>query len=297
VGPTIRAASPATHALDTALVTGGCEAWITVGQVASARGPPTTGEEELRYLCQAKTAAGAKSATATSPATTRGRFRSDRGIPHNRAMVVESGGVAARRARKPVTRYLHEVAPGTPVVTLTDPALADAVITAAAHAAAGGRIETVTLPAGDAAAPVSADEAAEIVVIVAPIAAEERDVLRAVLDDGGRAITALGLVTEASGVPSVTPASLDLLGDPSLRDLHVAVPAFENDGVRTAVWDQLRDRQVEARHQLAEVSGGTWASLPVPGSDPWAAAGAFAAGILAGRIAAGNRRWRAQLQR
>jgi len=101
----------------------------------------------------------------------------------------------------------------------------------------------------------------------------------------------------AAGLPSVTRASLDLLGDPSLRDLHVAVPAFEDERVRTRVWDQLRGGGGEERHQLAEVGGGTWASLPAVGGDAWATAGAFAAGILAGRIAAGNRRWRAQLSR
>lgn len=188
-----------------------------------------------------------------------------------------------------------EVPPGTPLVTLADAVLADAVTSAAAHAAAGARVVTFT-PA-IAVGPTPADDDVEIVVVVCLTPVDERDVLRAAVEDGGRAIPVLGLATDETGRPSVIPASLDLLGDPSLRDLHVAVPAFDDDEARARVWGRLRDRQVEARHQLAEVGAGAWASLPPVGADPWASAGAFAAGILAGRVAAGNRRWRAQLRR
>ena len=189
-----------------------------------------------------------------------------------------------------------DVPPGTPVVTLATPALVDAIISAAAHAVTGVRIDVVTrsAAAGGLSPP---DQDTEVAVVVGLTAVDERDVLRAVVEGGGRAIPVLGLSTNDAGRPSVTARSLDLLGDASVRDLHVAVPAFEDDETRARVWDRLRDRRVEARHQLAEVSAGAWGSLPPVGTDPWAATGAIAAGILAGRIAAGNRRWRAQLQR
>lgn len=180
----------------------------------------------------------------------------------------------------------------TPVVTVRDAALVPAVRAAAALAAAGGAIAVVDAPPNGAIA-----EGAEIVVVACGRPGVERDLLADVLERHGRAIPVLGLASDPAGMPSLTAETIDLLGDPSLRDLHVAVPAFEDDRMRTRLWDQLRGREVEARHQLAEVSAGSWSSLPAVGTDPWAAAGAFAAGILAGRIAAGNRRWRAQLSR
>lgn len=189
-----------------------------------------------------------------------------------------------------------EVPPGTPFVTLADAALSDAVTSAATHAAVGARIATAAEPEF-VVRPTPFEDDVEILVVVGLASGDERAVLRRAVEGAARAIPVLGLAADDTGGPTITSASLDLLGDPSLRDLHVAVPTFEDDDARARVWDRLRDRHVEARHQLAEVNAGAWAALPQVGTDPWAAAGAFAAGILAGRIAAGNRRWRAQLRR
>lgn len=93
------------------------------------------------------------------------------------------------------------------------------------------------------------------------------------------------------------------LGRVAQTAVHVAVPALDEGPERTAVWDALRDPAIADRHQLVEVAGEPALDLLAShGIAPesmgrsvdqdrvfWLAGGA--AGILAARMAAANRRW------
>ena len=97
--------------------------------------------------------------------------------------------------------------------------------------------------------------------------------------------------------------SLTILDGVCKVPVDVAVPVLQGRE-RDLVWDALRERRLEDRHQLVEVDGqpaldeleragveidsmGRTAS-----DDPAFFLSAGAAGILAGRMAAGSRRWR-----
>jgi len=98
--------------------------------------------------------------------------------------------------------------------------------------------------------------------------------------------------------------SLTILGDVCNEGMNVAIPVLENDRERDAVWDRLRGRKLEDRHQLIEVDGRPALELlaergvvvrsmgRTPGEDPAFFLAAGAAGVLAGRMAAGSRRYR-----
>ncbi|MFL5766211.1 MAG: DUF3866 family protein [Actinomycetota bacterium] len=85
--------------------------------------------------------------------------------------------------------------------------------------------------------------------------------------------------------------------------VNVAVPALEDDAQRDIVWDALRAARLEERHQLVEVDGApALAELErrgveidsmgrTPTADPAFFLAGGAAGILAGRMAAGSRTW------
>jgi hypothetical protein len=150
------------------------------------------------------------------------------------------------------------------VVTVHDDGLLAVVSAGAARAAEGAQVGIVHCPdAGDAVA-----------------------TLREAIERGARGLPVLGLVSHGT-LPTLTADALALLTDPALHDLHVAVPAFEDDETRRALWDQLRSARVEERHQLVEVDGGPVAADTAGPSELAAAA----AGILAGRMAAANRVW------
>jgi hypothetical protein len=131
-----------------------------------------------------------------------------------------------------------------------------------------------------------AGRGASAAVVVCPDVARAVAVLAEALGRRARGLPVLGLRPGDDGTPRVMPATLALLSKRALRDLHVAVPAFEDDTTRGIVWDQLRARRIEERHQLVEVDARAIA-------DPadLAVLGAVAAGILAGRMAAANRGW------
>jgi hypothetical protein len=86
---------------------------------------------------------------------------------------------------------------------------------------------------------------------------------------------------------------------------NVAVPVLEGDAERNAVWDALRARALEDRHQLVEVDGRpaleelerrgveVTSMGRSPADDPAFFLAAGAAGVLAGRMAAHARRYRA----
>jgi hypothetical protein len=86
--------------------------------------------------------------------------------------------------------------------------------------------------------------------------------------------------------------------------VNVAVPALDDDAQRKSVWDALRARRLEDRHQLVEVDGRPAihvldeAGIEVTSmgrsvaDDPAFFLAAGAAGVLAGRMAARSRRYR-----
>lgn len=98
--------------------------------------------------------------------------------------------------------------------------------------------------------------------------------------------------------------SLTILRDVCLVRTDVPVPVLEDDGQRNAVWDALRSAGLEERHQLVEVDGrpaldeliARGVEIRSMGrgveDDPAFFLAAGAAGVLAGRMAVGNRRWR-----
>ncbi len=131
--------------------------------------------------------------------------------------------------------------------------------------------------------------------------------LNAVAALGGRPIPSvrISFADRRERHRSVSHHSLTILRDVCLVPTDVPVPALEDDEQRAAVWDALRGAKLEERHQLVEVDGRpALAELADRGIEPrsmgrgvdddpvyFLAAGA--AGVLAGRVAAGNRRWRA----
>jgi hypothetical protein len=87
--------------------------------------------------------------------------------------------------------------------------------------------------------------------------------------------------------------------------VHVAVPSLPEGGQRDRIWEALRRAGLEARHQLVEAPGEPAMDLlrdrgvevrsmgRTPSEDPAFFLAAGAAGVLAGRMAAADRAWRA----
>jgi uncharacterized protein DUF3866 len=98
--------------------------------------------------------------------------------------------------------------------------------------------------------------------------------------------------------------SLTILADVCHVAANVAVPVLEDETDRDAVWDALRARRLEEKHQLVEVDGrpaldeleragvGVTSMGRSPVDDPAFFLSAGAAGVLAGRMAANARRYR-----
>jgi hypothetical protein len=127
---------------------------------------------------------------------------------------------------------------------------------------------------------------------------------------GGRPVAALR-VSFADGRErhrGVSHHSLTVLGEVCRPGVNVAVPVLDDDQ-RETVWEALRGNGLEERHQLVEVTGQP--GLDVlrergvevtsmgrgPGDDPAFFLAAGAAGVLAARMAAGSKRWRAEADR
>jgi hypothetical protein len=122
---------------------------------------------------------------------------------------------------------------------------------------------------------------------------------------GGRPIAALrvSFADPSYRHHGVSPHSIRVLSEVALLPVHVAVPALDEES-RGTVWEALKEASVEERHQLVEVAGGPAVDLLVErglepvtmgrglGEDPAFFLAAGAAGILAGRMAAGTARWR-----
>ena len=127
---------------------------------------------------------------------------------------------------------------------------------------------------------------------------------------GGRPVAALRVSFEDPGYRhhGVSPHSLTVLREVALVPVHVAVPALEDEVRRSEVWDALRGAGLEDRHQLVEVTGRPAVDLlrdrgveaETMGrsldDDPAFFEAAGAAGVLAGRMAAGWARWRREAE-
>ncbi len=125
---------------------------------------------------------------------------------------------------------------------------------------------------------------------------------------GGRPIPALRVsaVDPRPRHRGLSHHSLTILRDVCSVGTNVAVPTLSDDVTRTAVWDALRAGKLEDRHQLIEVDGrpaleelaDRHVDVRSMGrgvdDDPAFFLAAGAAGVLAGRMAAGDRRWRAE---
>ena len=100
--------------------------------------------------------------------------------------------------------------------------------------------------------------------------------------------------------------SLTALARVALVPVHVAVPTVEDASRRELLWSSLREARLDERHQLVEVSGrvaldllarrGVAAESMGRGveTDPEFFEAAGAAGVLGGRMAAGDSGWRAE---
>jgi hypothetical protein len=207
----------------------------------------------------------------------------------------------------------------TQVHDLREAGLLDAVITCGQ--ALGGDLEAVTLFSGLLAARsvVGAD-----VVVVADGPGKLGTATRWGATDvaGGMALNAVGIL---DGRPvaalrvsfsdpayrhhGVSPHSITVLRRVALVPVQVAVPALEDQERRGAVWETLKEAGLEDRHQLVEVTGRPALDLlhdrNVRGetmgrtqeADPEFFLAAGAAGVLAGRMAAGSARWKREVQR
>jgi Protein of unknown function (DUF3866) len=97
--------------------------------------------------------------------------------------------------------------------------------------------------------------------------------------------------------------SLTVLSRVTLRAVHVAVPALDDEPRRAEIWDSLRESGLDEKHQLVEVTGQPALDLLAErgihpesmrrsvADDPAFFLAAGGAGVLAGRMAAGDRAW------
>ncbi len=174
----------------------------------------------------------------------------------------------------------------TPVIVLPDPVWSDL---AAAGALRAGRQPACLRLSGDAPALglralVAVTEGAEVVLVEGGAGPHLR-VVRAL---GGRPLAVLPLPDRDAVESMFQGCGLDV---------HVPVPSLE-DPERSVVADCLRPLELEAMHHLVEVDPAPafeQAGLVLDGA-PLHALVAAAAGVLAGRLSASNRRWRAQLE-
>jgi hypothetical protein len=180
----------------------------------------------------------------------------------------------------------------------------------------GGELETVTVWTGLLAAKELLD--AEVIVVadgpgnlgtdttwgVSALASGHALMAAATLQ--GRPIPALrvSFADERKRHRGVSHHSLTILADVCKVDVNVPVPVLVDETQRSAVWDALRSRKLEEIHQLVEVDGAPAVQelrardidVRTMGrgieDDPAFFLAAGAAGVLAGRLAAENRRWR-----
>ena len=180
----------------------------------------------------------------------------------------------------------------------------------------GGQLEAVTVWTGLLAAKEILD--AEVIVVadgpgnlgtettwgVSALASGHALMAAATLQ--GRPIPALrvSFADERDRHRGVSHHSLTILADVCKVDVNVPVPVLQDEGQRSAVWDALRGRELGEIHHLVEVDGAPAVEelrardvdVRTMGRgiehDPAFFLAAGAAGVLAGRMASENRRWR-----
>jgi hypothetical protein len=193
-------------------------------------------------------------------------------------------GVDARQVRVPlgpsIERFDAAGLRGSPVVVLTSEAIVPLV---EAGAARSGRATVGTVDASPdrlGAAFLEAASTAEVLLV--RIAPE---------DAGGALVTARALAGRPLPVvPFDRPHTARTMLASCWVDLDIAIPSIE--GHREEARELARDLDLFSRHHVIEVD-------PRPGLDPLSEQdvgllelAASATGVLAGRIAAGDRRWR-----
>jgi uncharacterized protein DUF3866 len=174
--------------------------------------------------------------------------------------------------------------------------LVDGFVTAGQ--AVGGDLEAVTLWSGLLAAVVVLG--AEVVIVAdGPGNLGTSTTWGVSALAGGHALDAADTLDRV-----VSHHSLTILADVCHVAANVAVPVLEDETDRDAVWDALRARRLEEKHQLVEVDGrpaldeleragvGVTSMGRSPVDDPAFFLSAGAAGVLAGRMAANARRYR-----
>jgi hypothetical protein len=123
---------------------------------------------------------------------------------------------------------------------------------------------------------------------------------------GGRPVAALriSLADPRERHRGVSHHSLTILERVCTARANVAIPVLDDEAQRATVWDTLRARKLEERHQLVETDGRPAitelerrgievASMGrTPADDPVFFLAAGASGVLAARMAAGSRAWR-----
>ena len=196
---------------------------------------------------------------------------------------------------------------------LREAGLLDAVITCGQ--ALGGDLEAVNVFSGLLAARAVAE--ADVVIVAdgpgkvgTETAWGASDVasglsLNAIGILGGRPVAALrlGFADPAYRHHGVSPHSITVLRDVALVAVNVAVPSLADER-REQVWSALKEAGLEERHQLVEATGEpALEMLSTKGvraetmgrsldDDPAFFLAAGAAGVLAGRMASGSKRWR-----
>ncbi len=126
---------------------------------------------------------------------------------------------------------------------------------------------------------------------------------------GGRPVAALrvNFADPTYRHHGVSPHSITVLTEVALVPVNVAVPALDEER-RGLVWETLKEARLEERHQLVEVTGqpaldllsergvGTESMGRRLEEEPAFFLAAGAAGVLAGRMAAGSRTWRDEVE-
>jgi hypothetical protein len=188
-----------------------------------------------------------------------------------------------------------------PVLLSLDPSVRPAILAGLARAGGHPDVRVVDLTAdvpGTPAIELATEPPPEAIVlsVSGDVAALVRAAVAAA-DLGGVLLSAVS--THLSSGPD--PETLVLLTDPELPPANVPVPAIEDDEERRRIWEGLIAAGVGERHHLVDVDGKPAVDEladvgPVVEGDIVSVLAAGAAGVLAGRMVAGNRSWRAHLE-
>jgi hypothetical protein len=177
-----------------------------------------------------------------------------------------------------------------PIVLVQTSTLLPVVVAGAARA---GRRPAVSVARDEADVPDLLQRGTDAELVILKVEAPDRlpERVESFVARGGRPIPSL-VAHLGSGVDPACVAMLQMLP----AGLNVAVPSLEDDGERRRLWDSLRRPGLDERHHLVDVDGHPAlaelaAQGPVVEGDVVELLAAGAAGVLGGRMVAGNRRW------